>query len=143
MEANSLPKLRELVTFLKGENSTLRQRIIRLEEERLSLKDEVSGLLKSKTDINKLAKEMLLSIAEAQNGIRNAVKSMKGTGSFNYYLIGTAIFGLGFVYMLTQNPETMSSLSLWVNANQGFIAVGIILSVVGAYYFIKHRRFGI
>ena len=129
---STIAKLTEENARLKSLVSELHQKVIRLEEEAMAMRDELKALLKSKSDIMKLAIEAILSFKEYYGNLIIAAKKLSSRRGA-IVSIGKYVFYLGLaglaVFILYTRPEII----VWMTEHwiQTLITIAVIGAIIG------------
>jgi hypothetical protein len=113
------------------------QSAVKLEAVNRQVKNELHGVLTSKSDMVKAVVEYLLTLLEAHTNIRDALKEVRPVSWMNRGL-ATLIVGIMAVGILLMNPGGILEW-LSVARNQMFVLMAIV-GIAGTYWFINKRR---
>ncbi len=123
----------------RAEARTLHQKLIRLEEETEELRDEIKALLKSRPDVNKLAKEMVITYAEHYGSIVAAARALGRKVTISWKWVGGVLVAALFFGYLYMHPELSSEFAVWASTPVGAFTIIMVL-IIGGYFLLKWFR---
>lgn len=126
---------------VRGENLMMKADLIMKDELLHATLAETTGLLKSKPNIGRMAKELVLVWSEMHNGIEGIVKSMRQP-KIPMPLIGFVVIVVALTTLFAVNPEYGRALQQFTQdrQNQVFIVVVMLIAAAIAYLFMRRRN---
>ncbi len=126
----SCQELREAYERALAEAREYHMKLIRLEEETEALRTEIKALLKSRPDVNKLAKEMVMSFAEHYGSILSAARNLgrKYTISLKG-LVPLIVAGAAFAYLYA-HPEVVNQIVAYIYTPQGAAVTIVVILII-------------
>jgi len=130
------------VAELEAEVMRLNERIIALETEREHLLATIRGLLRGKTDVSQVARNLVLMWAEAYMGIVNAAKNVGKPYRIPWTQLLIVIAVAGVIGLLYSRPEYIVMMQGWLSnpQNQIFAIIALVVFGVIMYYLFRRRR---
>lgn len=117
------------------------QKAVRLGEYVQHLRNELVGVLKSKTDVVRASHELMLMIRQEQVTIENALRGKSLTSYFRKEFIYLIIAGMVFAF-IGLNKDLQQGFGIWMSSsmNQLFILIALVMIVLIVYYLVGRRQ---